>query len=67
MPQRQTTPQTAKGRAGRPPGGGGQAKVLTPRDIADVDRALVGTPHEHRTRAMLFLQLATGLRAMLAF
>jgi integrase/recombinase XerD len=37
--------------------------VLTPRDIADVDRTLVGTPHEHRNRAMLFLQLATGLRA----
>jgi hypothetical protein len=63
MPQTRSATPTATRRAGRPPGGGGQAKVLTPRDIADVDPVLAGTPHERRTRAMLFLQLATGLRA----
>ena len=48
---------------GRPPGGGGQAKVLSAAELTRVDKCLVGTRTELRDRAMLYLQYATGMRA----
>jgi site-specific recombinase XerD len=51
------------GRLGRPCGGGGQAKVLSPQEIARVDKCLTGTHTEARDRALLYLQYATGMRA----
>jgi transposase len=49
-------------RRGRPAGGGGQAKVLTPAEITRVDKCLNGMRNEHRNRALFYLQLATGVR-----
>jgi hypothetical protein len=46
-------------RRGRPAGGGGQAKILTPAEITRVDKCLKGMRHEHRNRALFFLQLLT--------
>ena len=48
--------------AGRPPGGGGQAKVPTRDELMCVDKCLTGTRHEARNRALFYLQLATGMR-----
>ena len=50
-------------RRGRPPGGGGQAKVLSAPEINRVDKCLSGTRTEIRDRALLYLQYATGMRA----
>jgi len=49
-------------RRGRPVGGGGQAKILTSAEITRVDKCLKGMRHEHRNRALFYLQLATGMR-----
>jgi hypothetical protein len=38
--------------AGRPSGGGGQAKVLSPEEIARVEKCLAGTRTELRDRAL---------------
>lgn len=59
----QIDPKISAPRRGRPPGGGGQAKVLTGDELARVDKCLTGTQTEHRDRAMLLLQYATGMRA----
>ncbi len=48
---------------GRPPGGGGQAKVLSTEELTRVDKCLAGTRTEHRDRALLYLQYPTGMRA----
>lgn len=53
----------ATGKAGRPIGGGGQARVLTPDELTRVDKCLAGTRKELRDRAMFALQYATGMRA----
>ncbi len=50
-------------RPGRKPGGGGQAKVISSEEFARVEQCLVATRFEHRDRAMLYLQYATGMRA----
>jgi integrase/recombinase XerD len=50
-------------RAGRPAGGGGQAKVLDAAELLRVEKCLSGTRTELRDRAMLCLQYATGMRA----
>jgi integrase/recombinase XerD len=47
---------------GRPPGGGGQAKVLSATELSRVDKCLAGTPNELRNRAVVYLQYATGMR-----
>jgi integrase/recombinase XerD len=49
--------------AGRPSGGGGQAKVLSAEEIARVEKCLAGTRTELRDRALWCLQYATGMRA----
>jgi integrase/recombinase XerD len=50
-------------RAGRPAGGGGQAKVLEAVELLRVEKCLAGTRTELRDRALLYLQYATGMRA----
>ena len=57
------TQQKPSSRPGRPPGGGGQAKVPTSDELIRVDKCLSGTRTELRDRAMLLLQYATGMRA----
>lgn len=47
---------------GRPKGGGGQARILSRDELKRVDKCLVGTSCEHRDRAIVFFQHATGLR-----
>ena len=49
-------------RRGRPAGRRGQAKILTRAEITRVDKCLKGMRHEHRNRALFYLQLATGVR-----
>lgn len=59
------TPRPAPAKArprGRPPGGGGQAKVLSASELARVEKCLTDTPNELRNRALLYLQYATGMR-----
>ena len=36
---------------GRPPGGGGQAKILSAAELTCVDKCLTGTPNELRNSA----------------
>ena len=55
--------QKPSSRPGRPPGGGGQAKVPTSDELTRVEKCLSGTRTELRDRAMLLLQYATGMRA----
>jgi len=50
-------------RAGRPRGGGGQAKVLSTDELGRVEKCLAGTRTAIRDRALLLLQYATGMRA----
>ena len=59
---RSTRRPAAATRRGRPAGGGGQAKILTPAEIMRVDKCLKGMRNEHRNRALFYLQLATGVR-----
>jgi integrase/recombinase XerD len=59
MPQRRLKRTRSPG---RPPGGGGQAKVLSATELSRVDKCLAGTPNELRNRALLYLQYATGMR-----
>ena len=47
---------------GRPPGGGGQAKILSAGELNRVDKCLAGGPNELRNRALIYLQYATGMR-----
>ena len=47
---------------GRPPGGGGQAKILSAAELTRVDKCLTGTPNELRNRALIYLQYATEMR-----
>lgn len=47
---------------GRPPGGGGQAKILSAAELNRVDKCLAGAPNELRNRALVYLQYATGMR-----
>ena len=55
--------QKPKSRRGRPPGGGGQAKVPTADELKRVEKCLAGTRTEVRDRALFLLQYATGMRA----
>ncbi len=57
------TQQKRSSRPGRPPGGGGQAKVPTSDELKRVEKCLSGTRTELRDRALLLLQYATGMRA----
>ena len=50
-------------RAGRPAGGGGQAKVLDAAELLRVEKCLSATRTELRDRAMFCLQYASGMRA----
>ena len=47
---------------GRPRGTGGKAQELSPLEVRRVDRCMVGTRHEYRNRAMLYIGLVSGLR-----
>src|ERR1039457_1359557 len=59
MPQRRLKRTRSPG---RPPGGGGQAKILSAAELTCIDKCLTGTPNELRIRALLYLQYATGMR-----
>jgi len=48
---------------GRPPGGGGQAKVPSAAELTRIGKCLTGTHTEARDHALLYLQYATGMRA----
>jgi len=48
--------------AGRPKGSGGKAEELSTSEINRIDKCLVGTRHELRNRALLYLGLGSGMR-----